>query len=321
CNPDPLNVDVDKINLELDIERMEHDLFRRDKAFSMSELQNLRMKYGEFFDLYCLRILNLREQSDSLRVMELDLFTSDVDMQGILLKSDSLYGNFDRFAEKFELYFKHHKYHFPEKLTPRIVTMFSAIQYGFIVTDTVLGIALDKYLGKDCIYYPALGFPKFLSDKLTPEHMLIDAMEAWFLSDYPENDIGETMLDKMIHRGKLYYYLDAVAVDAHDTLKIGYSLDQLHWCKQNEYFLWSYFIENELLFSTNFQKYVKFIDDGFTTPGFPEEAPAQLASYVAWQIVRSYMNNNDMSLQDLMNENDANKILKDSKYKPEKNIK
>ncbi len=50
---------------------------------------------------------------------------------------------------------------------------------------------------------------------------------------------------------------------------------------------------------------------------FSKDAPAMIGNWVGWQILRSYMNNNsDVSLQDLLAEMDAKKILKFSGYKP-----
>lgn len=319
CNSDPLNVDVSNIEVEQEVQRLEHDLFAAENPMNPDRLAELRTAYGSFFDLYCLQILNLKDQPDSIWIAELNRFCTDPDMQDIYKMSDSLYADFSNIEDQLNQCFRYYKYHFPNKPVPRIVTMLSAIQYSFIVTDSVLGMALDKYLGADCVFYPALGFPQFLSDKLTPEYLAIDAMEAWYLSDHPETETGEEMLDKMIHRGKMLYFIDAVAYGYHDSLKIGFSDRQLQWCEDNEYFLWSYFIEHKLLFSTNFQKYQKFIDDGNSTSGFPPEAPAQLATFIGWQIVRSYMQNEDLSLPDLLAESDAREILKKSKYKPQRN--
>ena len=64
---------------------------------------------------------------------------------------------------------------------------------------------------------------------------------------------------------------------------------------------------------------MKFINDGNSTNGFPKEAPAKLGCFIGWQIVQSYMDaNKSTTLEQLLKNNDAQKILSESKYKPKK---
>jgi len=51
----------------------------------------------------------------------------------------------------------------------------------------------------------------------------------------------------------------------------------------------------------------------------PPEAPGRIANYMGWQIVKTYMNRYpDKGLEMLIMENDAQKILDLSKFKPRK---
>jgi hypothetical protein len=64
---------------------------------------------------------------------------------------------------------------------------------------------------------------------------------------------------------------------------------------------------------------MKYTSDGPFTSVLSKQAPARIGHWVGWQIIRQYMNNNpDVSLEQLMQENDAQAILKKSKYKPRK---
>lgn len=56
-------------------------------------------------------------------------------------------------------------------------------------------------------------------------------------------------------------------------------------------------------------------------PVFRKDAPASLGKWIGWQIVRKYMEKIlTVTLEKLMNESDAQKILNDSKYKPWKGL-
>jgi uncharacterized protein YjaZ len=56
--------------------------------------------------------------------------------------------------------------------------------------------------------------------------------------------------------------------------------------------------------------------DGPFTSGFAEESPARTGSWLGWQIVKDYMDNNDVTLKELLKDTDSQKILEKSGYKP-----
>jgi hypothetical protein len=129
---------------------------------------------------------------------------------------------------------------------------------------------------------------------------------------------GETFLDRMILNGKILYFLDAMLPFEEDEIKISYTNEQLDWCHSHEANLWQFFIENELLYETEITLINKFFNDGPFTRGF-EGSPARLGSWMGWQIVRAYMNQNpEISLQQLLDETNSQKILSGSDYKPKK---
>ena len=123
----------------------------------------------------------------------------------------------------------------------------------------------------------------------------------------------------MVHEGKLLYYLDMVLPDAPDSTKIGYTQTQLNWCKQNEPEIWAFLTEKELLFSNQIREYNKLISEAPSVSGMPPETPGRIGIWVGWQIVRRYMQQNPkVSLDELMQIKDGQKILQGSRYKPKK---
>ena len=113
--------------------------------------------------------------------------------------------------------------------------------------------------------------------------------------------------------------MDAVMPEISDTLKIGYTKEQLNWCKEYESGIWAYFIENNLLYESDYLKIQKYLAEAPFTPGIGEKSNSapKLGIWTGWQIVKKYMNKNpELSLQHLMLEENAQKILTESKYKP-----
>ena len=84
--------------------------------------------------------------------------------------------------------------------------------------------------------------------------------------------------------------------------------------------LGKYFIENRLLYSTDSKLYARFVANAPFSKFYidiDKDSPGRIGVWLGWQIVRSYMNNNSVNLQQLLQTN-AEEIFKKSKYKPKK---
>ena len=121
----------------------------------------------------------------------------------------------------------------------------------------------------------------------------------------------------MVHQGKLLYILDALIPSTPKELKISYNEEQIAWCKTNAEPVWFYFIDNKLLYTKETTEIIKYMGEAPFIQGFPEGSPGRIGHWVGWQIVTAYMQNNpNITIEQLANEQDMQKILNKSKYKP-----
>ena len=114
--------------------------------------------------------------------------------------------------------------------------------------------------------------------------------------------------------------IDCYLPSTADDKKIGYAEDKFEWAVANESQLWKYFIENKLLFSTEPKLQDRFITNAPFSKFYidiDKESPGRIGVWLGWQIVRSYMNNNNVTLQQLL-QTSSEEIFKKSKYKPKK---
>ena len=123
----------------------------------------------------------------------------------------------------------------------------------------------------------------------------------------------------VIYYGKIMYATDALLPDIQDTLKIQYTRAQMEYCVQNEFNVWSYFIAQKLLYTTDQAEIMKFTKDGPFTSALSKQAPPRIGYWIGYRIVKKYMKSNpNITLMQLMEEKDAQKILTKAKYKPSK---
>ncbi len=145
-----------------------------------------------------------------------------------------------------------------------------------------------------------------------------DVAYAWGITEFEATNKATNLLGNMIHQGKLMYFVDALLPEMEDSLKIGYTSNQLEWCKKNEAQMWLTLVENKMLYSSKRMDIIRYINDAPYTNGFPIESPGRTGIWIGWQIVRQYMNKHpEITLPQLMQNSDYQGILNASGYFPE----
>ncbi len=229
------------------------------------------------------------------------------------------YSNFDPVQKELNTLFKHIKFYFPESKTPKLITVISEMDYNnkVIYTDSLLIISLELYLGKNHKFYQ---FPNYLKQNFEQKQILPDVVSSFSAQKIaPIRDTS--FLSQMIYFGKQLYLKDLLLPDFSDGDKIGYTPEQNKWCEENESYMWRYFLENELLYSKDPKLGNRFINTAPFSKFYLEidnESPGKVGTWIGWQMVRSYMNNNDVPLETMLKMN-AKELFEKSKYKPKKN--
>ncbi len=230
------------------------------------------------------------------------------------------FANFEPVHKEFETLFKHMKYYFPETKTPKIITVISEMDYNnkVIYADSLVIISLELYLGKDHKFYQ---FPKYLKQNFEQNQIMPDIVSNFSIKKIaPIAD--KNLLSQMIYFGKQLYLKDLLLPDYSDADKIGYTPKQILWCQENESYMWRYFLEKEMLYSDDQKLNTRFITLAPFSKFYLEidnDSPGRVGTWIGWQIVRSYMKNNEVTLPQLLKMN-AKEIFEKSKYKPNKNV-
>ena len=321
CQPNGDNPDVSGINLSLEAKRFERDLFSIDTALTAEGINRLKNKYGKFFELFVYQITTLGSKDSVLMIEHFKDFLSDTNFRNIYRDTEKYFGDFNKKNELLTKAFRNYSFYFQGKPIPEVYTLISGFSFPIICDSLSLGISLDMYMGPSYKYYSTLepALPNYLRSRMHDEFMISDAMKGWAQSDYGINESTARIIDFMIAQGRLIFFLDKVLPSTDDTIKTGYSSSQLDWCVANESRIWSFFIENKLLFSIDPNLMNKYVNDGPTTNGFPKESPGNIGQFIGWQIVKSFMKKHpEISLRKLMEEKDLMKIFNESGYKPKK---
>ena len=216
--------------------------------------------------------------------------------------------------------FRFYIYHLPEKEIPVFYSYISGIDFELPVKyfENNVIIGLDMFLGRNYPNYERTGVPAFKRNRFIPEGAVVEVMRTMgeeFIRH--RREIPETLLDFMVYEGKILYFLDCMLPRVADSLKISYTTDQIDWAERNQGHAWAFYLDNEMLYSTDRQLVQKFTGAAPFTAPFSRGSAPRMGVYNGWQIVREYMRRNpDVTLQELMLEKNAREILNASRYRP-----
>ncbi|GAB2695136.1 hypothetical protein GCM10027037_18510 [Mucilaginibacter koreensis] len=315
-------VDVSHIPVNVTIQRFDHDFAQLQNPPVGPKAQNLQRKYGVFYTDFISHILQAGSPRDTSYFKTLhDVFNSQA-YQDLKHEVDSVYPNMDKQNAELTDAFRHIRYYFPKQSLPKVYAYFSGFQAQTSIGDGYFAIGLDLFLGAKSKFYPALieAYPHYISRRFTPDNIAPRTVETIVRENiFPEPDADKSLLSRMVYNGKVMYIMDQLLPDAPDSLKIGYTPQQLDWAQKFEGDTWAYFLEENLLYETDYNRIQKYLSEAPFTPGLGEhnDSAPKLAIFTGWQMVKQYMERHpDTTLPQLMAMDDAQAILNQSKYRP-----
>ncbi len=316
CKRNRWDINVKNQNVNLEVKRFDRDLFNLNVDSIWQFVPVLKEKYGVFFDLYNTQIINIGSSNMLDYNEKLSYFLTDPDIYGSYSEAQKTI-NIDNIKNELEDAFKHYAYYFPNKIIPQIFTHISGFNQSIVIDSGYISIALDKYLGKNNKYYQMLRTPRYKRANMHPAKISSDVMLAWAETEFLYKSEHNDLISQMLYFGKLHIFLDAMLPNTPDTLKWGYSKHQMEWNEHNEQRMWLYLVEHKQIFNTQYKTIQNYIQDSPFTNNFSKQSSPRTGRWIGYQIVRSYLKNNpQVTLPDLMMDNDYRNILNQSKYKP-----
>ena len=318
CSRDPFDVDIDDIELELEVRRVDQALFALRLDSLEQGLEKLRQEQNPFFDFYAENVLGLGSPQSPMFKDLVASFVTDLTMNQAYKAAQERFAEPEATVEQLETSLRYLLYHVPDFAVPECYFCISGFNESVFTGPDVLAIALDKYLGPESPFYRRLGWERYLVRQMYPEKIPVDAMKALAMARWEFAPQTDNLLEAMIYEGKLQYFLDATTPYLPDSTRWGYSEQQLAWATTFEGKIWDYFIQEDLLFSTRSIDKAHFIKDGPFTNAFSNNSAPRAGAWVGHKIVSAYMRQTGQSLAQLMENQDAQDILNRSKYVPQR---
>ena len=295
---------------ELTVKKYNEALFSIDTADFINGLKSIQEDYLIFLG----GDLDNEEAVSYLKSFAMDTFCIRLnDMVQEKFSDDA------ELTEDIKSVYQHLNYYYPGIEIPSTYFYVSGIDYEMpaimIQPDGVL-ISIDYYLGNEGKLYDYIGMPRYRSVRCQPSYITRDLAQAFYDNFFAGRIAQKDVLSGMISAGKQLYFIEAMNPSLPDSVLMGYSSKQTQWAEQYEADVWAAMVGNNMLYENDMMTFRNFFGDGPFTQAFSKEAPARLGEYIGLQIIRSYMMHNEVSLQDMLRNNDVQQIFQNSQYKP-----
>ena len=326
CRKGSENPDVSQVDAKVALTRFEQMLFTVDTNRADPQLTLIRDSVPALWELYFKFVLPVVDQrADTIPFPTVVEVLKAQRMRWMMDTVQTILPNLDPQMDELRSAFQYLKYYFPERLEPRVYTVVSDFSYfPFIFPDydgrDAIGISLEMFLGPDFPYRDYTGnipvFSNYLLRTYNRDYIARKSVEV-VVDDLLGPQEGNRLLDYMIRNGKKLYLIKQLMPAAHDTIFTEYAPDKLDWVINNERNLWAHLLSNDLLYSTEFNKFQKLIQHSPNASGLPPEAPGRTANWIGYRIVEAYMKRNSgTSLRELIDLRDPQVLMDKSRYKP-----
>lgn len=252
-------------------------------------------------------------------------FLDDEVTHNIYLLIDSVYSDWSSIKNDWKQSMGLFHHYFPEEEIPVLYSLQSNLGIAnFMFIDDkerdAVGVSLDFFLGKA---YPYLSlstenpvFSDYNNRTFNPDHVVSKSLTA-VLDDMVPEVTTPNFLHYMIREGKKLYVMDQICPHLQDTVIFEMTPEQLAWCNNNEYEMWNFFLEKNLIYETTMSEVMKYMQAAPSSSGMPKESPGRTAPFIGYKIVERYMTQHPgTDLKYLLSMHNAQEFLDAAKYKP-----
>ncbi len=138
-------------------------------------------------------------------------FYQDTTLQTLIASAEQEYANMDDINEELSSAFSRLKKMIPSIEIPLVYAQIGSLDQSIIVGDGMLGISLDKYLGRDFALYhrPDYGYTDEQRNMMNRQNIVPDCIGFYLLSLYPmPHDRKLSQLDRDMHIGKVQWVVN-----------------------------------------------------------------------------------------------------------------
>ncbi|MBC7388082.1 MAG: gliding motility protein [Opitutaceae bacterium] len=250
------------------------------------------------------------------------LLSQDTAIKAMYSQVKEKYGDIKDLEQQFSEAFAHVLYYYPDFKIPKIYTIISGLGIETFVSDSIIVLSLDYFIGPKAKYKPrdpnGQIFPDYILRRYQKPY-IVPACMLYISNKYNKVDmLDNTLLAEMVYYGKAYKFVKTMMPCIDDTLIIGYTGEQMKNTRSHETVIWGHLIERKAIYETSHFIKTKYTGERPYTAEIGPKCPGKIGTWLGWRIVDKYMlSHPDSSFQNIMKATNSKKLFIESKYKPE----
>jgi hypothetical protein len=256
--------------------------------------------------------------SDTAFIADVFHMVKNEDAQKLHGEVQSTFGDLSKLSQEFGSAFNEIKKLYPDFKAPRIIAGFTGLQNDMVVTDSMVVVSLDAFIGPKALYRPHQ--PDYILRRFAPEYIVPNTVR--FLSNKfnKMNFEKDNFTTDMVFFGKSLEFCRAVLPSTPDSVIIGYTNREMQNAFEHQDYIWAHVLDRELLNNDNPAVNTKYFGERPYLAEISPDCPARIGQWLGLRVVELYRENNKkVSLQELMANDNAEDILRGSKYRGQKN--
>jgi hypothetical protein len=190
---------------------------------------------------------------------------------------------------------KRFHYFFPDYVLPKNIIYFIGPleTYGNVVTKDGIAIGLQLYLGAESSWYFSEQvhtiYPSYISRRFAPSYIVVNALEN-ILNDYQPIALnGQSLIRQMIEIGKRQYIIEQCLPSVADTVRMGYTAQQLDALDAEQSDIWTYLSAENRLYATDPNFIQSMLGEAAYHELFGTNLPGNVGKYIGYKIVKNWM--------------------------------
>lgn len=302
----------------IDIIRFDEALMNVNTEKAIEDVRVLYDEYSLFMPTFMEDILGIQYNDTTYLAEALPKFLTDTvyGFRQTNQRAKELFQDITPIQSELNQAFTRIHYLYPDWPLPTIWFFISGFNASVMFVDNDIAVGVDMYLGSDYEFYNRVVY-EYQKQNMRPECIAMDIVSAYLFRNVEYTSTRNRLIDNMIYRGKILYVLSLLFPNDPEYEVMGYTQEQLQWCKKNELAIWNRMMDKKDLFKTDSKVLTSYLNDGPFTAEVSQDSPARLGTWIGWQITSSYMRHNpEVTLQQLLEDGDSQKILENSYYKP-----
>lgn len=305
CSGNDLDIDISANKYQLPGIQLDSILQHTKEQDLEPELNKLSQKIPEIIDYQFYYCFKTGLPKDSAFSSNWNEFVYSPYYKRLSKRIGQEFSNLESSRKKIEDGFKRINTHLPKaKLPKTIVFMNSYFSSSVYCTENEIGIGLERYLGAKTDVIKELPndmFYEWIKEAMEPEYLERDAVCAWILTHIcePGNDLNN--IEAIIQWGKILYLTKAALPQQEERILLRYNAADYQWALDNERNFWEYLVKQNMLFKKSETDQAAFLQEAPFTAGLPQKGPDRLGQFLGYRIVCSYMEQYDVTLQELIN--------------------